>query len=68
MKWGQQVNGTPGRGVVNGAFRQFVIKIDHDTADEVIEIARQEKTSTAEAIRCLIEFGLEAVNEGRILK
>lgn len=60
MKMGQQISGKPGQGVDRGAFRQFVIKIDHITADEVIARAEKEGTSTAEQIRLLIEWGLEA--------
>lgn len=32
---GQQRNGTPGRGVSRDGLRQFVIKIDHETAEPV---------------------------------
>ncbi len=55
------MNGEPGKGVQCGdGMRQFVIKIDNETADEVIARARAEGTSTAHQIRLLIEWGLEA--------
>lgn len=60
MRDGQQIRGEPGKGVQHGHQRQFVIKIDTVTADEVIARARAEGTSTAEQIRLLIEWGLEA--------
>jgi hypothetical protein len=60
MNMGQQRNGTPGRGVSRDGLRQFVIKIDHETADQVIARAAAHGTSTAEQIRLLIEWGLEA--------
>lgn len=61
MRAGQQRNGTPAKGVQRyGDQRQFVIKIDTATAEEVIERARREGTSTAHQIRLLIEWGLEA--------
>ena len=61
MREGQQKNGMPGVGVKRyGDQRQFVIKIDTATADQVIERARVAGTSTAEQIRLLIEWGLEA--------
>jgi hypothetical protein len=60
MRAGQQVKGTPGRGVSRGDQRQFVIKIDNITAEQVIGLARLKGTSTAEQIRLLIEWGLEA--------
>jgi hypothetical protein len=61
MNLGQQKNGTPGEGVrLPRDVRQFVIKIDTATAEEVIARAKREGTSTAEQIRLLIEWGLEA--------
>lgn len=60
MRQGQQINGIPGTGVDRGAQRQFVIKVDHETADQIIARARRLGTSTAEQIRLLIEWGLEA--------
>jgi hypothetical protein len=60
MKLGQQRSGRPGLGVQHGSQRQFVIKIDTDTAEQVIERAQRLGTSTAEQIRLLIEWGLEA--------
>lgn len=63
MRLGQQINGAPGLGVRRGAVRQFVIKIDNETADQVIARAEREGTSTAEQIRLLIEWGLEAAHD-----
>ena len=61
MRLGQQRNGTPANGVRRGKdVRQFVIKIDNETAEQVISRAREHGTSTAEQIRLLIEWGLEA--------
>lgn len=60
MKQGQQRNGTVGKGVQRGDQRQFVIKIDNITAEQVIGLAQAKGTSTAEQIRLLIEWGLEA--------
>ncbi len=60
MRDGQQINGKPGRGVQRGDQRQFVIKIDNITAEQVIGLAEKKGTSTAEQIRLLIEWGLEA--------
>ncbi len=60
MRAGQQINDAPGRGVKRGDQRQFVIKIDNITAEQVIGLAEKKGTSTAEQIRLLIEWGLEA--------
>lgn len=58
---GQQRNISPGKGFQRSDdMRQFVIKIDNATAEQVIARARKERTSTAEQIRLLIEWGLEA--------
>lgn len=62
MREGWQRNGTPGKGVrLAGDQRQFVIKIDNATAEEVIGHAQRTGVSTAHMIRLLIEWGLEAV-------
>ena len=61
---GQQRNGAPGTGVQRSDnTRQFVIKIDNATAEQVIDLARREGTSTAEQIRLLIKWGLEAIRD-----
>lgn len=52
----------PARGVrrANGR-RQIVITMDEDQFEEVRALAEAEGTSTAEQLRNLIEWGLEAV-------
>ena len=60
MKPGAQIKVTPGRGFQRGKYRQFVIRIDPDTAEEVIALAEASGVRTAEQLRLLIEWGLEA--------
>lgn len=62
----QNPNG-PACGVaIAGTRRQLVIKCDADQFNEIRERAVREKTSMAEQIRLLLEWGLEAANDGLI--
>jgi hypothetical protein len=63
MKRGQQMPHGPAKGVLleNGQ-RQVVIKMDADQFEEVRALAIRERTSVAEQLRNLIEWGLEATN------
>lgn len=63
MRLGQQIKGEPAHGVEHGAYRQAVIRVDHETFDEMRAKAARDDTSLAEAIRTLIEWGLEAERE-----
>ncbi|MDD9731092.1 hypothetical protein PVW46_14340 [Mameliella sp. AT18] len=60
MKLGQQQSSHVGHGTERGAFRQAVIRMDHEQFASVRGKAERDGTSLAEAIRTLIEWGLEA--------
>ena len=50
----------PGRGVRKGAHVQHVCRFDDETFDAVRAKALRDGTSLSEAIRQLVEWGLEA--------
>jgi hypothetical protein len=60
MRQGQQRKGGPGRGVRRGTFVQHVCRFDDETFDQIHAMAVAEGISLSEAIRQLVEFGLEA--------
>jgi hypothetical protein len=62
-RYGAQKSTGPAKGVARGAQRQVVIKMMRDQFDQVRNRAIREKTSVAEQIRLLIEWGLESAGE-----
>lgn len=63
MKTGQQKGGQPGHGVRRGDTVAAVIRTDPDTMAALRAKACRDGTSLAEAIRTIIEWGLEAEEE-----
>lgn len=59
MRLGQQVRGEPGRGVRKGAQVQHVCRFDDETFDQIREVAVRDGISLSEAVRVLVEIGLE---------
>ena len=51
-----------GDGRSHGDLRRIVVAFGQETFDEIRERAIQQKTSFAEQIRLLVEWGLEAEN------
>lgn len=60
MKLGQQINGTPGRGVRRGLYVQHVCRFDDETCAQIRAIAVRDRISLSEAVRVLVEFGLQS--------
>jgi hypothetical protein len=50
----------PGRGVRRGCHIQHVVRFDDQTFEQVRAKALRDRSSLSEAIRQLVEFGLEA--------
>ena len=59
MRLGQQINGNPGRGVKKGALIQHVCRFDDEMFSRIRAKAIADNTSLSEAIRTLVEWGLE---------
>ncbi len=59
MRLGQQVKGTPGRGVKRGTQVQHVCRFDDEMFERIRSKAVADGTSLSEAIRTLVEWGLE---------
>lgn len=60
MRLGQQIKGVPGFGVRRGTNVQHVCRFDDETFDQIRDMAVRDKVSLSEAIRLLVELGLEA--------
>jgi hypothetical protein len=60
MKLRQQMHREPGRGVAKGCYRGHVCRFDDETFAEIRAKALRDGTSLSEAIRQLVEWGLEA--------
>lgn len=60
MKAGHQMRGGPGNGVRRGVFVQHVCRFEDETFDAIHAKAVRDGTSLSEAIRTLVEWGLEA--------
>lgn len=63
MKLGQQKGGGPGNGVRRGAFVQHVCRFDDEMFESIHAKAIRDCTSLSEAIRTLVEWGLEAEDQ-----
>lgn len=60
MRQGQQMKNGPGRGVKKGCHVQHVCRFDDETFAQIRAMAIADGVSLSEAIRLLVEFGLEA--------
>lgn len=59
MHMGQQFKKGPGRGVRRGCHISHVCRFDDETFHQIRAIAIRDNVSLSEAIRVLVEFGLE---------
>jgi hypothetical protein len=60
MKLGKQRSGAPAKGVRRGEWTQHVCRFDNEMFDAVRDMATRDGVSMSEAIRTLVEWGLEA--------
>lgn len=49
----------PGRGLDRGSYKRIVVSLPDETFDEIRALAVKRRTSFAEQIRLLVEWGLE---------
>lgn len=45
-------------------YKQIVVRMDHETFDDLRARAIRERTSLSEQVRTMIEWGLESAREG----
>jgi hypothetical protein len=60
VRLGAQKNGKPGNGVRKGDQVQHVCRFDDELFDRIHAKATRDGTSLSEAIRTLVEWGLQA--------
>jgi len=60
MRLGQQMRGTPGKGVASGGYVQHVCRFEQETFDALRAMAVRDGISLSEAIRIAVEWGLES--------